>query len=122
MPSINNLDITTALTAVENKIPNHSKYITTPKFNKLAAENFTARLKQANVATKADIADFLKKKDFVDKLKKVNKRVTSNKSKHLLVENELKKLQDNCKKNYKHMIQVFLLVKTTFSMMEHSFT
>ena len=99
MPSINNLDITTALTAVENKIPNHSKYITTPKFNKLAAENFTARLKQANVATKADIADFLKKKDFVDKLKKVNKRVTSNKSKHLLVENELKKLKDNCKKN-----------------------
>ena len=122
MPSINNLDITTALTAVENKIPNHSKYITTPKFNKLAAENFTTRLKQANVATKADIADFLKKKDFVDKLKKVNKRVTSNKSKHLLVENELKKLQDNCKKNYKHMIQVFLLVKATFSMMEHNFT
>ena len=99
MPSINNLDITTALTAVENKIPNHSKYITTPKFNKLAAENFTARLKQANVATKADIADFLKRKDFVDKLKKINKRVTSNKSKHLLVENELKKLKDNCKKN-----------------------
>ena len=99
MPSINNLDITTALTAVENKIPNHSKYITTPKFNKLAAENFTARLKQANVATKADIADFLKRKDFVDKLKKINKRVTSNKSKHLLVENELKELQDNCKKN-----------------------
>ena len=99
MPSINNLDITTALTAVENKIPNHSKYITTPKFNKLAAENFTARLKQANVATKADIADFLKRKDFVDKLKNINKRVTSNKSKHLLVENELKELQDNCKKN-----------------------
>ena len=99
MPSINNLDITTALTAVENKIPNHSKYITTPKFNKLAAENFTARLKQANVATKADIADFLKRKDFVDKLKNINKRVTSNKSKHLLVENELKKLKDNCKKN-----------------------
>ena len=99
MLSINNLDITTALTAVENKIPNHSKYITTPKFSKLAVENFTARLKQANVATKADIADFLKRKDFVDKLKKINKRVTSNKSKHLLVENELKELQDNCKKN-----------------------
>ena len=30
---------------VENKIPNHDKYITTPEFNKLAAENFTARLK-----------------------------------------------------------------------------
>ena len=31
--------------------------------------------------------------DFDNKLKKSNKNVTSNKSKHLLVENELKKLQ-----------------------------
>ena len=36
--------------------------------------------------------------DFDDKLKNLNKKVTSNKSKHLLVENELKKLQ--------HLIQV----------------
>ena len=33
---------------VENKIPNHDKYITTPEFNKLTAENFAAKLKQAN--------------------------------------------------------------------------
>ena len=32
MPSITNLaTTTTALTAVENKIPDHSKYITTPE-------------------------------------------------------------------------------------------
>ena len=31
--------------------------------------------------------------DFDDKLKNVNKKVTSNKTKHLLVENEFKKLQ-----------------------------
>ena len=36
---------TTAHTTVENKIPDHSKYITTPEFNTLTAENFTARLK-----------------------------------------------------------------------------
>ena len=33
--NITNLVTNTALAAVENKIPDHSKYITTPKFNKL---------------------------------------------------------------------------------------
>ena len=47
----------------------HSKYITTQEFNKLAAENFTARLKQANIAAKVDIADFVEKTDFHDKLR-----------------------------------------------------
>ena len=78
IPSITNLATTTALTAFENKIPDHSKYITTPEFNKLTAENFTARLKQANLATKGDISDFVKKTDFDDKLKNLNKMVISN--------------------------------------------
>ena len=56
-----NLATTTALTAVQNKIPDHSKHITIPEFSKLTAENFTVRLKQANLATKDDIADFVKK-------------------------------------------------------------
>ena len=34
---------TTALTAVKNKIPDHSKYITTLEFNKLTEGNFAAR-------------------------------------------------------------------------------
>ena len=34
-PNISKLATTTALTAVENKIPDHCKYITTPEFNKL---------------------------------------------------------------------------------------
>ena len=41
-----NLAATTVLTAVENKIPDHSKYITTPEFNKLTAEHFPVRLAQ----------------------------------------------------------------------------
>ena len=74
IPSITNLaTTTTAVTAVENKIPDHTKYITTPEFNKLMAENFTARLKQANLATKGDIADFVKKTNFNDKIKNLNK-------------------------------------------------
>ena len=43
-----------------------------------------------NLASKSDIANFVKKTDFHDKLKKLNEKVTSNKTKHLLVENELK--------------------------------
>ena len=44
VPSTTNLPTTTALIAVEQKIPDHSKYITSPEFNTLTAENFTARL------------------------------------------------------------------------------
>ena len=51
-------------------------------------QNFAARLAQAN----GDIANFVKKTDFDDKLKHFNKKVTSNKTKHLLVENEFKKI------------------------------
>ena len=88
--NITNLVTTSALTAVENKIPNvsilvikndyntkiseienkittdhdHDKYITNQEFNKLTSENFTARLKQANLTSKNDIADFVKKDCF----------------------------------------------------------
>ena len=85
---ITNLATSTALTVVENKIPHNSKYITTPEFNKLTGEDFIARLKQGNLGTKGDIADFVKKADFEDKLKNLNKKVTSNKSQYVLVENE----------------------------------
>ena len=76
MPSITNLANSTVLTVVENKMPGYTKYITTPKFSQLKAENFTARFKQGNLATKADIADFIKNTDFDDKLKNLNKNVT----------------------------------------------
>ena len=53
-------------------------------------ENFTASLKQANLGTKCDAADFVKNRYFDDKLKDLKMKLTSNKSKRLLVENELK--------------------------------
>ena len=49
---------------MKNKINDHTKYITTQKFNKLTAENFTAKLKQEHLIAKGDIADFLKKDIF----------------------------------------------------------
>ena len=50
---------------------NHEKYIITPKFNKLRSENFAARLKQANLATKSDIANFVNKTDFDTQVKNI---------------------------------------------------
>ena len=137
--NITNLATTTALTVVENKIPsvsklveksdyntrineiemkitdlNYDKYITTPEFNKLTAENSTPRLKLANLARKNNIANFVNKTDVNNKLSTFNKRINSYKTKHLLVENELK--------NYRHFIQDFLLVKVTLIMMKDKFT
>ena len=62
----------------------HEKYITTPEFNKLTTESFAARLAKANLITKTD---------FDAKLSSLNRKTTSNKTKHLLTENQLKKLE-----------------------------
>ena len=51
---------------IENKITSdndHDRYITTEEFNKLPSENFTARLAKANLASKSNIANFVKKTD-----------------------------------------------------------
>ena len=39
----------------------HDKRITTQEFNKLKSENFTARLKPTNLASKTNIANLVKK-------------------------------------------------------------
>ena len=61
--------------------------ITTPEFNKLTAKAFAGRLKQPNLASKCDITNFVNKTDFDNKLSDFNKRINSNKTKHVLVEN-----------------------------------
>ena len=71
---------------------NQDKYTTTQEFNKFTSENVAARLAQTNSASKNDIANFLKKTIFDDKLKHVNKTVISNKTGHVLVKNELNEL------------------------------
>ena len=77
----------TKISDIEKKIidHNHDKYITTPEFNTMAADVFNARL--------AAQTDLIRKPEFDFKLKGISDRVTENKTKHLLVENELKKLQ-----------------------------
>ena len=84
---------TAGLTDAEKKIPGHSKYITTPTFNKLTAENFAARLAQANLASKNHMANFDKKKDFDDKLKYLGKKLFQIKQNlYLLKMNSFKKI------------------------------
>ena len=95
IPNTTNLATTTVPTAVENELPNvsnlvknsdyntkinetenkitfnydHDKYITTQKFDKLTSENFSARLAQANLASKNDITNFMKNTNFDNKPK-----------------------------------------------------
>ena len=51
------------ISEVKKKIPDNSKYITTPEFNKLTAESFEQRLKQA---------DSVNKTNFDNKLRNLN--------------------------------------------------
>ena len=90
IPDISNLvkkiDYNTKVTEIENKLNNHNhdKYIDTPEFNKLAANVFNERISQADLITKTD---------FDSKLSSLNRKITQNKTKYLLVENELNKLK-----------------------------
>ena len=109
IPSITNLATKTALTTVENKIPsitglvektgyttkitgienkltnhNHDKYVATSECNTLAANVFNARLAQANLITKTD---------FDARLSSLNRKITANKTTHLLVQIESNKLK-----------------------------
>ena len=62
----------------------HDIYITTPKYNKLTAENFAERLAQTNLVTKTD---------FDNKLSSVDRKITANETKYLVIENALEKLK-----------------------------
>ena len=127
IPDVSCLATKSALTAVENKIPDvsslvkktnfhtkiselekkltnhiHDKYITASEFNTLVAV-FNARLAQANLITETN---------FDAGLSSLNKKINSSKSKHLLAENELKKLK-------KIIIQAILLAKVVLKKMVH---
>ena len=90
IPDANDLikktDYDTKISGIEKKIigHDHGKYITTPEFNTLEARVFNARLGQADLVTKTD---------FDVRLQNLNKKINSNKTLHLLVETEFKKIE-----------------------------
>ena len=98
---------------MERKITDrdHDKYITSPEFN---TRKICCKIIISKFARKSYITNFEEKTDFADNLTDVNKKVTSNKTKHVLVENEFKK--------YRQLTQVLLLVKVTLIIMEQNFS
>ena len=79
-------DYETKINKLEKKITdhNHDRYITTPEFIKLTVENIAARIVQVKSITKTDLDA---------KLSNLYRKITWNKTKHLFVENQLKKLE-----------------------------
>ena len=79
-------DYNLKISEIEKKVAdnNDDKNINTPQFNNVTADIFAARLAQANLITKTY---------FDIKLTSFNNKINSNKTKHLLVENEFKKLE-----------------------------
>ena len=75
--------LNTKISEVKDRIPGHSKYITTQELNKLTAENVAARLTQANLVNKTD---------FDNKLIRFNRKYTSSKTKYLKVLGKLNSL------------------------------
>ena len=90
---VKNADEISEISEIENKITvdhDNDKQITTQVFNQLILENFTARLAQiTNLASKSNVANFVKKTGFDNKLK----NVTSNKNKLNKFSKKLKQYQ-----------------------------
>ena len=80
IPNITGLATSSALTAVENKIPDISGLATISTLT--TVENKIP-----------DVTNLVTKTDFDTKLKAVSERITKNKSKDLLLDNELKKIK-----------------------------
>ena len=59
---------------------------------KVNIRKFCCKVSQGNLTSKNDIAVLVKKIGFHKKLKNLNKNVTSNNTRHILVENELNEL------------------------------
>ena len=99
--------LNTKISEVQNKLSDNSNYITTKEFNKLTAEKFSIRLKQA---------DLVSETDFDNKLTGFNKKNTSNKTKNLEVQKNLDSLATNGCNFFlgKIMLQVMMDLKTRF--------
>ena len=104
IPDISGLATTSALTAVENKIPNVTSLVKKktdfdckitevegkiPNINGLATNSVLTTVENKIL----DVTNLVKQTDFDVKLKALSDRVTRNKSKDLLLENGLKKIK-----------------------------
>ena len=74
----------TKITGIEKKLidHNHDKYITTIKFNNLAADVFNVKLTQVSLVTKTD---------FDKSVSSLDSKIAASKTKYESIENEFKK-------------------------------
>ena len=103
IPDVSGLVTTSALTAVENKIPDVSSLVKKTDFNSKITEVEGKIPSISGLATNStltavenkifDVTNLVTKTNFDAKLKALSDRVTKNKSKDLLLDNELKKLK-----------------------------
>ena len=90
-------DYNTKIDETEENTPNHDKYSTSQKFNTRTTDNFAefaTFVTKAKFATKNDIAYFVKKVQFDEKLTNINKNVTSNEARHVEVKKKLDDLSE----------------------------
>ena len=139
IPNTTNLASTTALADVENEIPNvrnlvkktdcntkinetgkeitdhdqSNKYIATQEFNELTAEKFSAWLKQANLLSKSNIANFVKRTDFNKKLK----ANTSNKNEFNELSKNVKAI--STKRLTKYLISLIFLMEQNLFLLKY---
>ena len=103
IPDVSGLATTSGLTAVESKILDVSSLVKKTDFNSKITEVEGKIPSISGLATNSaltavenkipDITSLVTKTDFDAKLKAISDRVTKNKSKDLLLDNELKKLK-----------------------------
>ena len=62
----------TKIDKIEKEIPDPDQCIPTQEFNKLTADDFAERLNQVDLASKNNIARFIKKTDFHKIFNKIN--------------------------------------------------
>ena len=103
IPDVSGLATKSALTAVENKIPDGSDLVKKTDFNSKITEVEGKIPSISGLATNSaltivenkipNVTSLVTKTDFDAKLKAISDRVTKNKSKDLILDNELKKLK-----------------------------
>ena len=104
IPDISGLATTSALTAIENKIPDVSTLVKKTDFDSKIAEVESKMPNISSLATNSalttvenkipDVTNLITKTDFDAKLKDISDRVAKNKSKDLLLDNELEKIKN----------------------------
>ena len=94
IPDISNLATKTALISIENKIHDASSFVTKSSYDTKIKEIKNKYVSNTDFNSKLGQANLITKSDFGNKLTNLNRKITKNKSDHVLLQNELNKLKN----------------------------